>query len=324
MNERLSISEIIDLFAKEQHLARKEAEQFVKILFDVIVDALAADQYVKIKNFGTFKLTEVSPRESVDVNTGERIEISSHRKVSFTPDTKLRDLINKPFAHFETVVIHETTRLADVEKVPSASETEEPDWVKQEKDSDEEQPERMDDALLISEKKAVTATLDHPKKKTYLRVILVGILLSIAGIAAWHFFPNGKKTLPVSIRILPAEHIVGNETDMAVGASFTDSSKLVSLPAETKNTENTTTNLRSSAVKPMGESIADTTDYLITGLKITYTLNEGETLAKVAYKYYGDKKLWPYIAKYNEQLLQNVHRVLPGMTLRIPELRPKR
>ena len=52
MNERLSISEIIDLFAKEQHLARKEAEQFVKILFDVIVDALAADQYVKIKNFG--------------------------------------------------------------------------------------------------------------------------------------------------------------------------------------------------------------------------------------------------------------------------------
>ena len=92
MNERLSISEIIDLFAKEQHLARKEAEQFVKILFDVIVDALAADQYVKIKNFGTFKLTEVSPRESVDVNTGERIEISSHRKVSFTPDTKLREI----------------------------------------------------------------------------------------------------------------------------------------------------------------------------------------------------------------------------------------
>ena len=68
---------------------------------------------MKIKGLGTFKLVDVDSRESVNVNTGERFQIKGHTKVSFTPDTNLRDTINKPFAHFETVVLNEGTVLED-------------------------------------------------------------------------------------------------------------------------------------------------------------------------------------------------------------------
>jgi len=79
----------------------------------LIEEALATEKYVKVKGFGTFKLTEVDSRESVNVNTGERIEIQGHTKVSFTPDTTMKDLINKPFAHFETVVLNDGVEFED-------------------------------------------------------------------------------------------------------------------------------------------------------------------------------------------------------------------
>ena len=75
----------------------------------MIEQALENEKTVKIKGLGTFKLVDVDSRESVNVNTGERFQIKGHTKVSFTPDTNLRDTINKPFAHFETVVLNEGT-----------------------------------------------------------------------------------------------------------------------------------------------------------------------------------------------------------------------
>ena len=94
-------------------MSKKDAELFVRSLFDLIEEALATEKYVKVKGFGTFKLTEVDSRESVNVNTGERIEIQGHTKVSFTPDTTMKDLINKPFAHFETVVLNDGVEFED-------------------------------------------------------------------------------------------------------------------------------------------------------------------------------------------------------------------
>lgn len=84
-------------------------------MFELIEEALATEKYVKVKGLGTFKLTEVESRESVNVNTGERIEIQGHTKISFTPDSSMKDLINKPFAHFETVILNENTKLEDTE-----------------------------------------------------------------------------------------------------------------------------------------------------------------------------------------------------------------
>ena len=113
MNERLTIQDLIDLLAAKHSMTKKDAEAFVKEFFLLIEQALENEKTVKIKGLGTFKLVDVDSRESVNVNTGERFQIKGHTKVSFTPDTTLRDTINKPFAHFETVVLNEGTVLED-------------------------------------------------------------------------------------------------------------------------------------------------------------------------------------------------------------------
>ena len=113
MNEKITLQDLINLFGEKQSMSTKDAELFVRSLFDLIEEALATEKYVKVKGFGTFKLTEVDSRESVNVNTGERIEIQGHTKISFTPDTTMKDLINKPFAHFEPVVLNDGVELEE-------------------------------------------------------------------------------------------------------------------------------------------------------------------------------------------------------------------
>ena len=113
MNEKITLQDLINLFSEKQGMNKKDAEVFVRTMFELIEEALATEKYVKIKGFGTFKLTEVDSRESVNVNTGERIEIQGHTKISFTPDATMKDLINKPFSHFETVVLNEGVELED-------------------------------------------------------------------------------------------------------------------------------------------------------------------------------------------------------------------
>lgn len=114
MGERINIQNLIDLLAAKKGISKKDAEVFLKEMFAIIEQALQTDKYVKIKGLGTFKLIEVDSRESVNVNTGERIEIQGHTKVSFTPEAGIRDLINKPFSHFDTVILNEGVVFDDV------------------------------------------------------------------------------------------------------------------------------------------------------------------------------------------------------------------
>ena len=113
MNERLTIQNLVDLLVSRHGVPQKDADVFVREFFLLIEQALENDQYVKIKGLGTFKLIGVNSRESVNINTGERIKIEGHTKISFTPDPSLRDIINRPFSHFETVVEYCIGRYAD-------------------------------------------------------------------------------------------------------------------------------------------------------------------------------------------------------------------
>ncbi len=116
MNERLSLQDLIDLLAKKQEITKKEAEVFLRELIAVISETIESNESVKIKDFGTFKLVKVNARKSVDVNTGEAIEIAAHYKLSFTPDKLLKEAINRPFAHFESVVLEEGVSFDNIEK----------------------------------------------------------------------------------------------------------------------------------------------------------------------------------------------------------------
>lgn len=124
MNERLTIQDLIDLLATKHSMTKKDADAFVKEFFLLIEQALDNEKTVKIKGLGTFKLVDVDSRESINVNSGERFQIKGHTKVSFTPDTSLRDTINKPFAHFETVVLNDSTILEDTPSDESDEEEE--------------------------------------------------------------------------------------------------------------------------------------------------------------------------------------------------------
>lgn len=101
MNTKLSFADIVDLFATKTGQSKKEAELFLRELLDTMASKMCEEGLLKIRDFGTFKVVEVESRESVDVNTGDKIVIASHRKISFTADKTLKDLVNKPFSLFE-------------------------------------------------------------------------------------------------------------------------------------------------------------------------------------------------------------------------------
>lgn len=116
MNERLSLQDLIDLLAKKQEITKKDAEAFLRELIAIISENIESNEPVKIKDFGTFKLVKVNARKSVDVNTGEAIEIAAHYKLSFTPDKSLKEAINRPFAHFESVVLEDGVSFENIDK----------------------------------------------------------------------------------------------------------------------------------------------------------------------------------------------------------------
>lgn len=120
MNRRVNIAELADGIAKRATIPVSYAEKFAQSFFGVIGEALVREKLVKVKGLGTFKLVDVEARESVDVNTGERILLSAHSKVSFTPDAGLRDAINRPFADFETVLLNDGTPTELMEKETAA------------------------------------------------------------------------------------------------------------------------------------------------------------------------------------------------------------
>lgn len=117
MEKKILLQELFDAIAAHEHITKKKAEALVRAFFEVAEEGLSADNFVKIKGFGTFKIVAVSERESVNINTGERFQIDGHSKISFTPDNYLKELVNRPFSHFQTTVINEDTDLEELESV---------------------------------------------------------------------------------------------------------------------------------------------------------------------------------------------------------------
>ena len=110
---KLTIQDIAKVLSDRKGLSKNDASNFVNEMFDVIQQALERDMVVKVKGFGTFKIIDVDSRESVNVNTGERVLIEGHNKITFTPDQLLKEIVNKPFSQFETVVLNEGVDFAE-------------------------------------------------------------------------------------------------------------------------------------------------------------------------------------------------------------------
>lgn len=104
---KLNIYDLCSVLVAKNGLDDKESHRFIKAMFDIIQEGLDEDKIVKVKGLGTFKIIEVDDRESINVNTGERVLIEGHSKLTFTPDSVMKEIVNKPFSQFETVILNE-------------------------------------------------------------------------------------------------------------------------------------------------------------------------------------------------------------------------
>ena len=151
-----------------------DAEHFIALMIDVINEGVQRERQVKIKGLGTFKLTSVSSRESVDVNTGERIVIEGRDKISFTPDNAMKELVNRPFSQFETVVINEGVELEDEfeeqleESTPVEEKTESVEEKTVEK-VDNPHEERVEAVAVVSELPAETVSVEEDIQENNVR-----------------------------------------------------------------------------------------------------------------------------------------------------------
>ena len=401
MNEKITLQDIINLLCEKQGISPKDSETFVRTMFDVIEEALTNEKYVKIKGLGTFKLTEVNSRESVHVNTGERIEIQGHSKVSFTPDTSMKELINKPFSHFETVVLNEGVELEDtaVEEVemlettdvsettivieettpPAPSEevipteetpVEEPiievpateetivEEIVEEEETIIEQPiveepiaqEPIAEGPIVEESEPevpVKETIEETKKEeeknvsieekeeTHIPVVpkdkekneksinrilwgvIVVLVLIILFGAYWMFLrPNDTAEMPVITPEVQEEVVTLKEDTIKKDTLFESEPPIYMQPLKLTAEE-----LRKERVP----ALADTLDYRINGKEpiCEHTLQSGETIIRISVKYYGSKRFWPYIAKFNQDAITNPDNIPIGTVIKIPAIVPK-
>lgn len=127
---KISLSDLVQRLTEKSGISQQDAELFIRKMFDVANEGLQSDKLVKMKWLGTFKVMAVKDRESVDVNTGERIIIEGRDKISFTPDNILKEIVNKPFAQFETVVVNDGVNFDEIDrKFENAEEVSSPEEV---------------------------------------------------------------------------------------------------------------------------------------------------------------------------------------------------
>ena len=207
------------MLAAKKGMDVADAEKYVEIFFTLVSESLIPDKVVKVKGFGTFKLVEVRDRESVDVNTGERVVIDGHSKISFTPDNTLKELVNKPFSQFETVVLNEGVDF-DKMSVEDLSD-----------DIEEESDELTDNA---SEKEEETT--DEPEEKTDNSIKTQSLITEALS--------QAKEELPVMAtdesqgkEEIPEESEEESTDEESIDRGSTDEGTPVSFPETTETTE---------------------------------------------------------------------------------------
>lgn len=318
MATKINLQQLAKKLAQKKNITQKDADAFLKEFFDSIVQNVTTDKLVKVKGLGTFKLVEVLDRESVNVNTGERIVIPGHSKLSFTPENALRDLINKPFADFQAVALNEGTSIEEMEKVPEEDQTSQ---LSSEEDSipaDDEKPEVVPQPVQAPEsvpepepeptpepepvvvpepeptpapepqEKAEPVSPSAPEEKKNSRLwvwILCLLLICVLGFVAYKTLSNASQ----------------NAEDAVVEPQ-------VEAPVEAPAPE------EQYAQVPDGE-------YVIVGTRKTHVMKPGEFITRIAIQEYGDKVFAQYIIVHNA--FPDPDNVPVDMEIKLPELKKK-
>ncbi|MBR3658892.1 MAG: HU family DNA-binding protein [Bacteroidaceae bacterium] len=309
MDNKINLSQLADLLSQAGGMSKAASEQFVKNFFDIISQSVLSEGLVKVKGLGTFKLVQMEDRESVNVNSGERFTIEGHQKISFIPDADLKERINKPFAAFETVEISEE-QAAQIDKM------------EQNENSTKITTDSMEKGKANEPKKAPKESKKEVKKeeeKKSCRKVWIGFIIAILVIALivillWPVF--GGKALK------KADKDAKEKAPAPAAVQPAPAKKPEAQPAKKEPAKFTLTKADQDKALPLF-TIADTVNYKITGTKATHTMVKGDMLTTISLQYYGTKKLWPYIAKYNGLKSKSFKRMPVGFKVKVPELANK-
>ena len=163
-----SLSVLAKAVASKRGLTQAEAERFIATMFEVAGAGIQEDKLLKMKWLGTFKITSVKDRESVDVNTGERILIEGRDKISFTPDNILKEIINKPFAQFETVVVNDGIDFSDIdEKFANMEREEEELQLQKEQECHDEEVVQEEQNVEQLQKEELSQEEEQPREEEH-------------------------------------------------------------------------------------------------------------------------------------------------------------
>lgn len=399
MDAKLNHSDLTALLAKKVKMSGAKADAFTKAFFDIIIEGLDNDGLVKINGLGTFKVTDVASRGSVNVNTGEKIEIKGHKKLTFLPAEILKEKVNKPFAMFEPVEIDDTyvddaeetsteeveenaveesvetvkiqsenlqiteviaesteeenksaaeTKVVQPAESPTAEETSKPTEEETENKAakteneivteiaqplTEEVEETMpaQEGTPVANVEIAPVETDQPvvTTKTHCVLTILAIFAAVIVIALLAIMVPSLVVVLTGDNITPVVVEKTEEVAPVKVAEPVEVQEVVEVPEDTVQVMTVPAEeevycfelVEELANKRVGDiNRGDTLLYKAEGSIETHKVAEHETLTRIAFKYYGDKRLWPYIVQYNK--LTNPNGLCKGMEIEIPRLVP--
>lgn len=347
--EKLTIQEIAKILVEKNKLTPKEANQFVAIMFEVIQQQLDTDGLVKIKGLGTFKVIRVEARESVSVRTGERVTIDSHAKITFTPDAAMKDLVNKPFSQFETVILNDGVEFEDLSENEIEENTvveenmiqiaaEEPPVVDEkpivppsveiEQDepivAEEEKQDILDDE---EEFEFDDETRNGSWKKTLCYILLTLILMAASAYGGYWY---GQQTaIPMVETLEDQEDVFDTEDTDSIEVVDVDTVDVAEIPQADQAVSEKKEELQTSEAEeePFWKKYeamdvrVRTGAYHIIGTDHEVKVKPGETLARIARRELGEG-MSCYIEVYND--LKANAELQEGQVIKIPKLKWKK
>lgn len=340
MNTKYPLAEFIDLMVSKSDYSKKEIEPFVKAFFSLLEEALLEDKLVKIKGIGTFKLLPVEKRKSVNVQTGEAVEIPAHYKVTFQPDKELNDQVNGILALFESIEISEeqanrienkiaTKKVADSKASEDESDVANPILqsetktesvqsstnkdTKSENEVIEETTQKTTSVPKIIIPDTPSANIDEEKTKeislkkssstsgkSYMWVYIVAFVCLVVMGGLFYSIWNQ----------------IGN-FESAETEKTTTEEPLVPISEAITITEEDEPDSTAGSVATPSESISTPIETQ-QSTPLTVTIKPGERLTIIAERHYGHKAFWGYIYDENRNKLPNPNNVPVGVEIIIP------
>lgn len=344
------------ILSEKHGLSKMEADKFVVTMFGLINDALSKDKLVKVKGLGTFKVVSVASRKSVDVNTGAPIVIEGRDKITFTPDTSLRDEVNKPFAQFDTVVVNDGVDFSVIDKKYNGEEEiVESDYEIKHNESlpisQKQQPhEVLDDEKTLEEKVEnppqeelykVDSTPSEPTgfaihRALKVTLIAVAVLLTLCIAGAYYMFTQLQKrdnriaNLEAQVSVTKKKSVDKMPSKPNTTSNKLQTKKIVTVDASNQTKENAVEDKSSekeidtkfkttSSYSYNGDPRVRTGAYNIVGIDKTITVKPGQTLTSISRFYFG-----PGMECYIEAVNGGRTEFKAGEKIKIPKLKHKK